>query len=291
MGQFVNSIKDQIQKYVDRGLDISCYEVDKLKEILLDIGYYRLGFYSYYFYDKAQEKYKEGIKISDVVNIYHMDIELKQILLKYINRIEINFRTKLIYYVSMKYSNNPIWFVDEEVMKTKSVSEFADNIYTEKFIADNLPLKNHHQKYTDSKYAPCWKVFEFLSFGSIITIFDNIKDDEVKQRVSEKYDIRDLSKFVRLLHSVRYIRNICAHSGVLFDCSLRQSIKTIPQIDFNEGDRNSLDASMKVIGFFIKTISENRYKDFEEEISSFFTKKCENPVLKYIITDKIKYLD
>src|SRR5690606_37826684 len=112
MGNIVNSINDQIQKFKDRKLNIICYEENKLKEILLDIGYYRLGFYCYYYYDKRKNEFDQNIKISDIVNLYYLDIDLKYLLLKYINRIEINFRTKLIYYVSMKYKDNPCWYVD-----------------------------------------------------------------------------------------------------------------------------------------------------------------------------------
>ena len=35
--------------------------------------------------------------------------------MRYISRIEINFRTKLIYYVSNKYKTSPFWFADSNV--------------------------------------------------------------------------------------------------------------------------------------------------------------------------------
>lgn len=44
MGRIATSVKDQIQKLKDRGMEFDCEE-SKDKEILLDIGYYRLGFY------------------------------------------------------------------------------------------------------------------------------------------------------------------------------------------------------------------------------------------------------
>ena len=103
MGDVVHSINNQIAKFKERELDLSCYDEAKLKEILLDIGYYRLGFYCHYYFDKKANKFSKDIKISDIINLYYLDIDLKYLLLKYINRIEINFRTKLIYYVSMKY--------------------------------------------------------------------------------------------------------------------------------------------------------------------------------------------
>lgn len=291
MGDKVNSINNQILKFNERELDLSCYDEHKLKEILLDIGYYRLGFYCHYYFDKNSNKYSKEVKISDIINLYYLDIDLKYLLLKYINRIEINFRTKLIYYVSMKYKNNSKWYVDDVILDEESIVNFKEKVYTDKFKHDNLSLKKHHIKYPDDDFAPCWKVFEYLTFGSIISIFGNIKDESVKQIIAEKYGIKDLSKFFKLLHTVRLIRNICAHSGVLFDYSLPQSVSSIPQITYNKGDRNSLDATIKVVGFFIQTISTNRYMDFQNDIKKFFDERKKDPVLANVITDRIKYLD
>jgi len=291
MGDKVHSINSQIDKFKERELDLSCYDEAKLKEILLDIGYYRLGFYCHYYFDKKANKFSKDIKISDIINLYYLDIDLKYLLLKYINRIEINFRTKLIYYVSMKYKDNSRWYVDDSIMDAESVAVFKSNVYTEKFKQDNLTLKNHHTKYPADDFAPCWKVFEYLTFGAIITILGNIKDQSVKQIIADKYGIRDLNKFFRLLHTVRQVRNICAHSGVLFDYTLPLSVNSIPQITYNKGDRNSLDASIKVIGFFIQTISQNRFNDYQNDIKTFFGDRMKDPVLESVIRQHIKYLD
>lgn len=291
MGDKAHSINDQIEKFKERELDLSCYDEAKFKEMLLDIGYYRLGFYCYYYFDKNTNKFSKDIKISNIINLYYLDIDLKYLLLKYINRIEINFRTKLIYYVSMKYKENSRWYVDDTIMVAESINPFKENIYNDKFKQDNLTLKKHHINHPEDEFAPCWKVFEYLTFGAIITVFANIKDQSVKQIIADKYGIKDLDKFFKLLHTVRLMRNICAHSGVLFDYSLPKSVSSIPQITFNKGDRNSLDASIKVIGFFIQTISENRYKEFQIDIKSFFDERKKDPVLKQVIIDRIKYLD
>lgn len=291
MGDKVNSINNQIEKFKERELDLSCYDEAKLKEMLLDIGYYRLGFYCYYYFDKKANKFSKDIKISDIINLYYLDIDLKYLLLKYINRIEINFRTKLIYYVSMRYKENSRWYVDDTIMDAESIKVFKKNVYTEKFKKDNLTLRNHHIKNPEDEFAPCWKVFEYLTFGAIITILGNIKDQSVKQIIADKYGMNDLNKFFRLLHTVRQVRNICAHSGVLFDYTLPLSVSSIPQINYNTGDRNSLDASIKVIGFFIQTISVNRYNDFQIDIKSFFDERKKDPILQQVIIDRIKYLD
>lgn len=290
MGRVALSIDDQIKRLEEKGLDLSCYEPSKLKEILLDIGYYRLGFYTYYFMDDEKENFLNGIKISEIIELYYMDIDLKYILMKYINRIEINFRTKLIYYPSIINKQDPFWFVDEALMKKDFVEDFKKR-YDDNFKRDNLMLKKHHINHPADIYAPAWKTFEYLSFGSIITLFDAIKDLEIKNRISKLYQVNDLGKFMRLIHAVRQIRNICAHSNVLFDFSLPQSLSSHPKINYNKGDRNSLDASLKVIAFFLESISINRLAEFKSEIYSFFEKHKVKPHLLEIIRNHIKYLD
>lgn len=288
MGKCAISINKQIEKFESRGLNLECYTESKLKEILLDIGYYRFGYYCYPFMDKKTDLFVENINISDIVTLYYLDADLKHLLLKYINRIEINFRTKLIYYTSMKYKNDPIWFVNEDVMESQFIEDF-DKIYNDKFKKDNLTIKKHHSKYKTDTYAPVWKTFEYLTLGAIITVFSNIKDDDIKVRISNCYQIKDLNKFLRLIHTVRQMRNICAHGGVLFDYSLPQSINSIPQITFNKGDRNSVDASIKVISFFTKCISQNRHNDIEDQVESLFKSYESDDLIKSIITDKINY--
>ncbi|TYC17175.1 Abi family protein [Bizionia gelidisalsuginis] len=265
MGKFAIPIPEQIKKFESRGLSLDCYSEDKLKEILLDIGYYRLGYYCHPFIDKKTDKFKENIKISDIVTLYYLDSDLKHLLLKYINRIEVNFRTKVIYYTSMKYKEDPKWFVNRNVMNTRFIKDF-DKIYNVKFKTDNLTIKKHHKKHPNDDFAPVWKTFEYLTLGAVITAYANIKNEDIRIRISNCYQIRDLDKFMRLIHTVRQMRNICAHGAVLFDFHLPQSINSIPQITFNKGDRNSVDACIKVISFFTKCISTNRHADIEEEV-------------------------
>ena len=60
---------------------------------------------------------------------------------------------------------------------------------------------------------------------------------------------------------------------------------------WDKGDRNSLDASLKVIAFFLESISINRLAEFKSEIYSFFEKHKVKPHLLEIIRNHIKYLD
>jgi len=134
MGRLATNISIQIQCLKDREM-IFDFEEEKIKEFLLDIGYYRLGFYWNPFEKDTDHNFTEGTKFSDVIKLYYLDVDLRHILLKYINRIELNFRTKVVYYVSNKYKNSPTWFADPAVVNQK-LSD-VNNFYNEKFINTN----------------------------------------------------------------------------------------------------------------------------------------------------------
>ena len=93
------TIEEQIAKMQERKIQIA--DIDKAKEILLDIGYYRLGHYFSPFekgYPKLKirtHNYIDGVKFSDAVRLYYFDFDLRIILLRYTSRIEIAFRTYL----------------------------------------------------------------------------------------------------------------------------------------------------------------------------------------------------
>lgn len=74
------TVDEQIEKLIGRGITFANNEeIEKAKEILLDIGYYRLGFYWYYFQDNKTHKFNANIKLDDIVKLYYFDFDLKML--------------------------------------------------------------------------------------------------------------------------------------------------------------------------------------------------------------------
>ena len=69
-----NSI-DQIKLLEKRGMTLDMPE-EKIKEVLLDIGYYRLGFYWHPFEIDTHHNLKEGTRFSDCLDLYYLDVDL-----------------------------------------------------------------------------------------------------------------------------------------------------------------------------------------------------------------------
>lgn len=137
---------NQISILESRGVIVNDH--DKAEEILSDIGYYRLGFYffpfekTYPFLDnRRKHEVIENTKFEDAVALYYYDFDLRNIINKYLSRIEVAIRTTMIYELSNKYSSNPIWFVDPSIVSQSFIRDFPKEVY--KKISKKDVIKRH----------------------------------------------------------------------------------------------------------------------------------------------------
>lgn len=272
MGNKATDIDEQIIILRNRGLIIE--NEKKAREILLDIGYFRLGFYLFPFEENYPEKdnrnhqYKENSNLKDAVDLYYFDYSLRLILLKYINRIEINFKTFLTNVVSIKYKEIPTWFVHPSIVSGHYISTFEDKVYNNEF-KKNPIIKHHHKEHINDKYAPAWKTIEFMTFGAIILLYHALKDEDIKDKISEHYGIKKRTIFENYIEIVKYIRNTCAHGGVLFDLAMPKSVKKGPAWKENNNNHN-LYAAIQVIHYMVSQISMNRANELRDELNKLF---------------------
>lgn len=287
MEQTATTITEQLQILKERGM-LFDYEEDKAKEILLDIGYYRLGFYWKPFEIDEDHNFIEGTKFSDVITLYYLDVDLRNILNKYLTRLEINFRTKLVYYTSNNNKNSPTWFADESVVKSKFLNHLIQ-IYNLKFKTSNKVILAHHNKYINHIYAPAWKTLEFFTFGTNLNLYRNLKSEEIKKYISISFDIDNLQKFQTIIGAMVELRNACAHGDVLYDFNLPMGLPNFSVFGFIGSDRQSIFACYKVLNYLVQSISVNRQKQLESEIYKLLNAQNENSVIQSIIQSKMKF--
>jgi abortive infection bacteriophage resistance protein len=269
------SIDEQLEKLKSRGMLIN--DQEKAREELLDIGYYRLGFYCFPFektYPQTKDRtheYKKGTSLENCVKLYYFDFNLRSILMKYINRIEINFRTYLTYTISNNYKDSPTWFVNPLVVNKSYVDSFPEKVYNDKF-KKNPVIKRHHTNHINDRYAPAWKTIEYMTFGSVLTLYEALISYELKEEIANHFEIKNINVFINYMDTIRYIRNICAHGGVLFDIKLPKSIKRGPAKINKETSYHQLDGILIVIDYMISKISQNRANDLKKDIYDLYNK-------------------
>ena len=283
------NISQQIQKLRDRNFVIE--DVEKAKEYLSDIGYYRLGFYffpfelTYPLTDSRRDHHvKPGTKIEHCVALYYFDFDLRNILNKYLSRIEVAIRTAFIYELSNKYIANPYWFVDPMVVSTSFIHNFPTKVYDT--IKNKEVIKRHRQKYLGN-YAPAWKTMEYMMFGNLTTLYKELHLEDDKKLISRKFGVEDVDVFYDYLEVVRLVRNACAHGNVLYDNNTWTPVQNGPAGHFTGPNRHNLHTSLQVIRFLLSSVSTHRVKDLDRELCEAairLNKKC--PSLRRMIRIK-----
>jgi abortive infection bacteriophage resistance protein len=283
MPKKATTIQEQIELLKSRGMDIP--DENKAGEVLMDIGFYRFGFYAFPFeksypsLNNRTHKYKQDTSFADVVDLYYFDCDLRRILTNYLNRIEVNLRTYITYTVSNHYKGSPTWFVDSGVMKAKYVDDFEDTVY--KTIRGNPAIKHHHSKYINDRFAPAWKTMEFMTLGNICSLFNNLKDNVLQKEIAGHYKC-GLGVFINYIETIRVIRNSCAHGSCIYNINLAKAIKNTPQVPIYGDRRHNISGIVSVVSYMVGMISINRRNDMERDIRDLLVKK-RSPYTKAII--------
>ncbi len=284
MAKFATDVEEQIALLESRGMTIS--DKEKAKECLLDIGYFRLGFYWFPFEKTYPRKanrtheFKEGTTFDYAIRLYYFDFDFRNILLKYISRVEINFRTKLIYYASNRYKQEPFWYQDSKyVNKT-----FLEDDVMEKAMKDAAKeeviiqdMKSHKRN-----VSPAWKTMEFFSFGTAISLYDNLKEIPLKCDISKLYGISSPNNFLSYIDTIRKLRNYCAHGKVLFDKNLPEAISNGP-LGYLGNSKTQLFGAYLVLEYILEQVSKNRAQDMRSEVKALFDNMPDDIVKSIIL--------
>lgn len=281
---------EQILILKQRGTVIS--DEDKAKEYLSDIGYYRLGFYLHPFeitYPALDSKRSHNLipntQIEDAVALYYFDLDLRNILNRYLSRIEVAIRTTVIYELSNKYKTDPTWFTNPSIVSAKFIADFPAMAYNS--IKKRSPIKRHHKKYT-GPYAPAWKTLEFMTLGNIESLYDSLLADADRKIISMHFGEPATGTFKSYMLAIREVRNACAHGNVLFGLTLTSGIRSgVACPSFPTHTQQTFHGALRVIDYLLRIISVNRSNDMWREIHSatrlLYT---QSPSLKHLIESK-----
>lgn len=261
--------EDQIKIMKQRGAVIA--DEEKAKEYLSDIGYYRLGFYLHPFEitypelkDYRKHDLRPGTKIEDAVALYYFDLDMRNILNRYLSRIEVAIRTTIIYELSNKYAADPTWFANPTILSARFITEFPLKAYNS--IKTKDPIKRHHKKYL-GKYAPAWKTMEYMTFGNLEVLYESLLLDLDKRLISMRFGEPATGTFLSYMMAVREVRNACAHGNVIWGLTLPNGIKSgVACPSFPAHTQQTFHGALRVIDYLLRQISVNRVNDMWNEI-------------------------
>jgi abortive infection bacteriophage resistance protein len=213
------SYSDQLQQLKNRGLEVD--SDSKAIHLLEKISYFRLSTYWYpLLKDKQNKLFKKDAKFQTAFLLYCFDRQLRKLVFAELEKIEIAVRAKMIYVLSHKYS--PTWYSDPKLFTDKKLfNDTLSQIRSEFSRADEQFVVNYRSQYHDNS-IPSWIMLEVTSFGKLSILYSNLSTTKEKRDIAHSFGLDD-STFESWLHTIVYIRNICAHHSRLWNRVLRIS--------------------------------------------------------------------
>lgn len=90
----------QVQKHVDRGLDLGDVPFAKFALFLYSSNYYRVSGYARCFYEAATGKYIAGTTAAQLMDIYDLDRAIRNLVLDGVGVVEPTLRSRVAFHVA-----------------------------------------------------------------------------------------------------------------------------------------------------------------------------------------------
>lgn len=225
--------KQQIELLKSRGLMFENIEQEAKAEMrLMTISYYRLSGYMIPFRKRTgggvTDEFRYGTTWNQVYSLYKFDRKLRILVFDAIEKIEVAVRCQIVYQLSHKYGSH--WQDDPSIFQIKRKTLSNGNIETidvfkeiQDHIKDQLGKKypevfieHYKNTYEIPKNPPSWMCAETMYFKDLSKICSALK---------KRSDLTEIANFFGLppkiftswLHTMNYVRNICAHHARLWN--------------------------------------------------------------------------
>lgn len=255
MNTLTKDIDEQVHQLRLLGLQ---FDETDLRRVLLEIGFYHLGFYSHHFKEHRPSgvwTFREGLTLDHILSLYHFDSELRGLLYQALLRVEFSLRSRLLVEGTMAHREDDCWLCHEPYVCAAYAASFERMVYRRIKMGQRL-IKKHHQKHPRERIAPAYKTMEFMTFGEVIHLYESLTSSDLKRRVARHYGLQHIGDFVSYLKALRDLRNVCAHGQILFDLRLstRGRIGSIPSQVPQHGGVLTLFRLVEILCYFLSKL-------------------------------------
>jgi abortive infection bacteriophage resistance protein len=220
------SFQDQLNLLKSRGLEVG--DEPKALSYLQEISYYRLS--SYFLpYQKVKDKFDNGTTFEKIIETYSFDRELRLLVFDCIERVEVAIRTQMIYQMAIFYNDshwhdNKAHFITPYYNKIGNLIDPYSDFQTiiSKAKTARTPetfIKHYMNEYGVPANPPSWMCFELLTIGELSHLYRGLSNNADKKRIADFFDLHH-TVFTSWLHTLTYVRNICAHHSRLWNREL-----------------------------------------------------------------------
>ena len=214
------TVQEQIELLESRGLSIPDKEL--AATFLLENNYYRISGYSLTL--RNNDVFFPSATFNNIIDIYTFDQELRHILMKYIEIIEVKLKSCYAHEFSRQFG--PEAYLSSQF--------FTDPIKHSEIFAKSeklkLQIKPHEaflKHFIDELNAPVplWAYVELFSIADISILY-KISTPEFKPSVAKYFNLEDKPWLLEnFMHSMTILRNLCAHGSRIYNRLFEQKPK------------------------------------------------------------------
>ena len=220
-------IPQQIAVLKSRGLLFR--DEQKAAHYLSNISFYRLRAYTYPFQDNSDPNHPfvTPVSFEQIIELYVFDRRLRLLVFDALEKIEIAFRTKIIYHFALAYGSH--WH--EQITLYRDANRFIrdlNKLYVEIDRSTETFIKHYKNTYTQPPNPPAWMSLEVTSIGLLSKLFENLKRGPEKKTIGKEFGLTNPMILESWMHAFSHLRNICAHHGRLWN----RRLTTMPQMPY-----------------------------------------------------------
>ena len=187
----------------------------KALHLLENISYYRFSGYWYpLLADKQNHAFKPNADFETAFNLYKFDREFRKLIISELEKIEVAIRSKMAYVLSTAHS--AFWIENDVLFANPQIHQITlDKIQEELKRSDEEFIIAFKAKYSNH-FPPSFILLEITSFGALSRLYSNLKQGKDKKEIAKSLGLPD-KVLESWLHSLVYIRNMCAHHTRLWN--------------------------------------------------------------------------
>ena len=208
------TIEEQLEILRSRGLTIN--DEVKAKDFLLHNNYYRISGYSLTL--RKNDIFSKSATFQNIVDIYNFDYELRHIILKYIEIIEVQMKSVFAYEFTKVHG--PTGYLDDSFFTNKTKhKEIIDKANQQK--NQRLPHEAYLKHFVNDlqEDIPLWAYVDLLTISDISFLY-SISEQSLKDTVARTFGLnmnRGSAILGGYMHSMTIIRNLCAHGSRIYN--------------------------------------------------------------------------
>lgn len=250
------SVKDQIDLLKSDGLIFQ--DEERAIHLLENVSMFRMKNYLNPFRRRGNRRFKKNTTFEGVFKIYMFDSELRNLVYSELEKIEISIRTQLS--LIMGDVAGIYWFENPTNFRNSNRhATLLNNLAEELRRSDDEAIVAFKRKYSNT-FPPSWMTFEVSSFGTLSMMYRWINAGVARRKVANFYGLSD-TVMESWLHSIVYVRNICAHHSRLWNrnLSINAIVPRRTKMPFIEipCDTKRVYYVLSIILYFLKTVNPN----------------------------------